>query len=103
MRTDWKKGTPKIVHYLVSEDTESIREIKEKVEFYKSEKERLVKKQLYEEASNMRTEERKYLELLEKEVKENCFYIGPYHNKPSKKLCERKGAKVVSFALVPLT
>jgi len=54
MRTEWKKGTPKLVHYLVSGD------------------------------------------------EEHAHFIGPYHNKPSKKLVERKGARVVSYNLIEI-
>ena len=54
MRTEWKKGAPKLVHYLVSGADDQLQ------------------------------------------------FIGPYHNRPSKKLAELKGARVVSYNLIEI-
>jgi hypothetical protein len=102
MRTDWKNGTPKLVHYLVSGSSKEIAELEDKIKLVCESKNNLVMKQEYEKASYLRAEEKELINQLEIAKERGMHYIGPYHNRPSKKLCERKGARVVSYRLVEI-
>ena len=102
MRTEWKKGTPKLVHYLVSGSSKEITELEDKIKLVCEAKNKLVMQRQYEEASKLRSDELELIKELEIAKERGMHYIGPYHNRPSKKLCERKGARVVSYNLIEI-
>lgn len=100
MRTEWKNGVPSLVHYLVTGSDEHITQLEVELEEIQKVKREWIKKQSYEEAAKMRDREKE----LEIEIAKNkgMQFIGPYHNRPSKKLADRKGARVVSYNLVEI-
>lgn len=102
MRTEWKNGVPSLVHYLVTGSDEHITQLEVELEEIQKVKREWIKKQSYEEAAKMRDQEKE--KELEIEIAKNkgMQFIGPYHNKPSKKLAERKGARIVSYNLVEI-
>jgi len=102
MRTEWKNGTPKLVHYLVSGSSEEIVDLENKIKLVCESKDNLVMQQEYEKAAYLRVEERELINQLEILKERGMRYIGPYHNRPSKKLMERKGARVVSYNLIEI-
>ena len=101
MRTEWKNGAPNLVHYLVIGSDEHIAKLETELEEIQKVKREWIKKQSYEEAAEMRDKEKNKESELEI-AKSGMQFIGPYHNRPSKKLAERKGARVVSYNLIEI-